>query len=502
LGLAAFFLSPYVDLFTVISFDGPWHLRCGQLIVESGTVPRVDPICFTTAGTDWINLNWLAQASLYRLYLGFGYAGPLALALLGLSLTAGLTGFQMRARKVLPALGLPLFLLAIFSALTWHSIRPRTFSYALVAGLALVLAWEPQDEDAPRFGWQRGLLIFGMMAFWNQIHGGFVYGYAILGCDALGSLIDSWRRGEPIFGLRVRWLTGVVIASLATFAFHPHGLGALEHVAFYSQAVGAERAFISELVALDISTVAGRCTELTLVLVVVALLVRRGAVKARELLPILLFLHMSFAYTRFVAILTLLAAPWVAVQLSDWIRELGAAEEPSRLLGWLAKVNRWLSLTWRLVIPSVVGVGAIGIVVLLTVLAEPNPPSRFTSMLKPMEGFGPAARFLSERDPNTRIFNSLNSGGILSWVLAPGQTFMDGRGDLHSDEALADYLRILSLRVGWKKTLDERRVEIVFLPATEALPPMLHQVYKWQVLYNDQRYCILRRPPSDPLPPQ
>jgi len=503
LGAAAFFLAPYVDLFAVISFDGPWHLRCGQVIVESGTVPRLDPICFTSTEPTWINLNWLTQVLLYRLYLVFGYAGPLALALATLSATLALTGLHMKRRDVLPLCGLPLFLLAIFLPLTWHSIRPRTISYALVAATWLVLAWEPKDEEGPSFGWRRALLLFGIMAFWNQVHGGFVYGYAILGLNAVGSVIDAWRRGEPLFGLRVRWLGGVIALSLGTFVFHPHGFSPVTHVLFYSDAMAVYRGFVSELVALDMSSVAGKCMELTLVLVVVTLLVRRKKVSARELLPILLFLHMSFVYTRFVAVLTLVAGPWVAAHLSDWIREAWAEEEPGRVWTALKKLSGWLTLAWRLVTPSAVGGGLIGVVILLALFSESNAPSRFTRLLRPMGSFAPAARFLSEREAlDGRLFNSFDSGGLLGWVLPEGRTFIDGRGDVHVGPALSDYERIRTLRVGWKAALDRHRVELVFLSVTEALPPMLHEVYKWEVIYNDRRYCIVRRPASDPLPPK
>ena len=47
------------DLFEVISYDGPWHLACGRLIVETGAVPHSDPFCFTSEGVRWQNLNWL-----------------------------------------------------------------------------------------------------------------------------------------------------------------------------------------------------------------------------------------------------------------------------------------------------------------------------------------------------------------------------------------------------------------------------------------------------------
>jgi len=43
-----------------------WHLRTGQWIVETGTVPHTDPFSFTRAGQPWVSHEWLSEVSSTR----------------------------------------------------------------------------------------------------------------------------------------------------------------------------------------------------------------------------------------------------------------------------------------------------------------------------------------------------------------------------------------------------------------------------------------------------
>src|SRR6202162_6154059 len=52
-----------------------WHLRTGQLIVESGHVPHSDPFSFTRAGHPWVSHEWLSDVVFYELWKRAGAAG-------------------------------------------------------------------------------------------------------------------------------------------------------------------------------------------------------------------------------------------------------------------------------------------------------------------------------------------------------------------------------------------------------------------------------------------
>ncbi|MEW6094234.1 MAG: hypothetical protein AB1531_09745, partial [Chloroflexota bacterium] len=59
LGLFAMTLRPVADP------DFWWHLRTGQLIAETGAIPRADPFSFTNFGKTWIAHEWLSELIFY-----------------------------------------------------------------------------------------------------------------------------------------------------------------------------------------------------------------------------------------------------------------------------------------------------------------------------------------------------------------------------------------------------------------------------------------------------
>src|SRR5512145_313096 len=64
---------------TPIDTDMWWHLRSGQLIVESRSLLLTDPFSHTRTDAPWINHSWLAQLVLYA---AFAAGGLPALAIL------------------------------------------------------------------------------------------------------------------------------------------------------------------------------------------------------------------------------------------------------------------------------------------------------------------------------------------------------------------------------------------------------------------------------------
>ncbi|HBP21106.1 MAG TPA: hypothetical protein DEA08_25380 [Planctomycetes bacterium] len=486
-GLTVYWLS---DPYSLVSYDGPWHLATGRLIVETGTVPRLDPFCYTSAGVKWTNLNWLAQLALYKTFEARGFAGPLAAALLALLVTAGATIGNLRQRRVTPLVALPALFLALLVPLYWHSIRPRTLSFALVAVTGWILALP--DPEA-RFGPKRALFLLVMLLGWNQLHGGFTFGYALLSLDALGTALSGWRR-ERRLPRRALWLGGVVGLALVGFAFHPHGGDALYHVLIYPRHVNAHRGIIGELSALDVASLDGKVVEGVIALFVTVLILRRDQIQLREVLPTLLFIHFCFVYRRFAAVLPLVALPWVAEHLSALVQQ--------RLGQRGRSLDRALALSWDTA-PIVLAIsGAIGLAVLLGPLARPCQPGGLDNFVKPLGPHLGAVRFLRESGVSGRIYNRLDAGGLLDWVFfAAGRVFSDGRGDIHlATDTNRNYFGIAQVRPGWKQLLDGYRVELVMVRSSSPLPPLLHEHYGWRVLYNDRQYCVVQRTQEDPLP--
>jgi hypothetical protein len=124
-----------------------WHVRTGQLIVETGALPRVDGFSYTVAGQAWVTHEWLTQVAFFLIERQFGYAGNVALfALLG-----GCAALAVYATCRLRGLGEPVA--AMLMLATWASwtslanVRPQVVTALLVAILALLLTLNRQGHQ-------------------------------------------------------------------------------------------------------------------------------------------------------------------------------------------------------------------------------------------------------------------------------------------------------------------------------------------------------------------
>lgn len=469
--------------------DAPWHLACGRVLVERGDVPRVDPLCWTSGATDWINLNWLAQALLYRAYLVAGLAGPLLLAGLALCATLLLVERRLRAEGARPAPTLAALAACAVALSFAHAARPQAFSFTLFAACALLL----RRDLAP---WRAGALALAL-GLWGQLHGGVLYGFALLGLDLVGGAVDARLETGRWDPRRAGLLAAAGAAGVLSFALHPHGFGALVYAVTYRGQLGADQlARVDELMPLDLGhPTIGPFVELYLLAAVVALfasrsMAPRGArASCRELLPALFFLHLTLQHRRALIPFVVLTAPAVARWATLALDHAGGrAGDLLRQLDLRASVARTLA-------PWTIAAAAALLSVVTVMRARPGRPGAlddpaWDDLVLPVA----AARHLAERPP-ARLWNQYEAGGVVAWALYPAaRASIDGRGDLHARSgAFAEYLDVLRLAPGWELTLERHGVDAVLMPKDH---PLVHELvvrHGWVRTHEDAAFAVVRR---------
>lgn len=474
-------------------FDGAWHLACGRLLVETGKVPRQDPFCFTSDGLDWINLNWLAQVALYRAFLWRGFEGAQALAALGLTVALAGVALALRARGARPLLAV-LALAPLWPTLVAvHSIRPQTFTFALFA-LAVAVLERPDPEL--RLGWRRALALTLGLLLWSHLHGGFVFGFALLGLDAAGSCLDARRRGLGWLPPRARWLAGVCAVGVLGFAAHPHGFAALAYGVTYTRALGRQLETVPELMPLDLAGPLGKVVLAWAAAAVVGLAAAGERPRARDVLVFGFFLLLTLKVRRASIPLVIATLPAVTAAWSTALARLAARAPGLLRLDDLAgptaraapAVLPLLAALWLGWTQAVGFQGAPGRVA--EKQFDPNQtPVRAVQALQALRG---------TNDPRAhgRVFSLYSAGGLLVWALYPERrTFIDGRGDLHArGTAYDEYLEIAGLEPGWKERLDAWGVDLVLLgTGAPQVGPLAHE-HGWRRVYGDGRWVLLARP--------
>jgi hypothetical protein len=213
------------------------HVRFGEEIVSTGTVPRADAFSFLSDRA-WINHEWLSESVMY---LAFSLAGGTGLVLLKLLLVAGVVGGVLKAwqgrvteptsRDVLIAF----VLMGIFAQA--NHMRPQVFSLAAFACLLVLLArTHRSSQSLSSSSWMLGA-VAALMAVWVNLHGGWIVGGGTLALWTACTLVSAAPRREKAL------LVAATTAGWAATLINPYGW----HMwAFLSETVGFGRADITE----------------------------------------------------------------------------------------------------------------------------------------------------------------------------------------------------------------------------------------------------------------
>lgn len=195
--------------------DTYWHLAAGQLMVETLSIPTVDPFSFTMRGHPWVAHEWLAEVATALAFRLGGWPAVASLHAAAAGVTLYMAGqWIARAlplRHVIVVLALLVPVLAPFTL-----ARPHVLAWPLLTGFTLLLL-RARDENRTPSLW--GVAI---MLVWANLHASFALGLALAAAFGLEALIQAGDRPRVIrqWGL---YGLGLLLAALAT----PHGVDGL-----------------------------------------------------------------------------------------------------------------------------------------------------------------------------------------------------------------------------------------------------------------------------------
>jgi tetratricopeptide (TPR) repeat protein len=218
--IAAFLaLTFLLGVFPLKDTDFWWHLKTGDMIRQTGQVPRTDPYTFGAEGHEWIDLHWGFQVALSW---GYQHGGVVGLNLAKCVITCAAVLLLLTARRrdwpvwVMVLAWLP----ALYVLGGRMYVRPETLSLLY---LSIFLAVLTRLERRPRLAF---VLPF-VQVLWVNTQGLFAFGPLVLAL----ALVDAALAPGAFAPGRRRWwrivLTAAALTGLACLA-NPYGLaGAL-----------------------------------------------------------------------------------------------------------------------------------------------------------------------------------------------------------------------------------------------------------------------------------
>ena len=472
-GLCLGLLSPEIR-----DSDFWWHLRTGQYILETRSLPVPDPFAFTTAaaplayrGEDAVrqfNLTheWLGQVSLYAAYRAAGFPGVVVLRALLLAAFCSLAGLAAWRRSGVADHAWMAGLIAAATAVPFALDRPQLFTYLFLA-LAVVIL------ESRRRVW----LLPPLFLIWANCHGGFFLGWVVLVAYCAEALVARLRH-SVLAEERALWLWSA--AAVLASGINPNGFRALQVLFLYRSS--AMQSSLLEwarpplwpppLFALLLAGAAG------------AMAWARRTVRISDWLLLTAFAAAAFTAERNTIFIGFFAPVFLAAYL-PWKRALPA------VAGWVAAAALAAAIIWGMAAGDFFELRA----------AEWRYPTG-------------AAGFLASHQVTERMFNTYEYGGYLMWRLWPlERVFIDGRA--LSDRVFDDYARILynhddSGGKSGAQLLDQYGVNVIVMNTFEyatgtvyLLAPALADPAQteWKLVYRDAQALVwMRRPPAGVAP--
>jgi hypothetical protein len=499
---SGFFL--YLNYMPLFYTDVWGHASYGQWILEHRQLPLEDPFVSLAEGVRVVDSAWLSQLIL-GLTVQAGGAAALstlfALVVLATYLLLART-FHLEAGRI----GVTLSCVLLALGLEWLRIaviRPEMFGMLCCS---LLLLGVTQAELSRSRGVRRWLLWGALpivMAAWANLHGSFVVGLALVGCQLLGRVLEvGWKARSLTAALRapeVRdWLIATELAISATL-LNPYGIDLLINTVSF--AAHPNLRDILEWQQLDVTSPEALGLGFSWVLLAFLLRHSRSPVRPAQALGLGLFSLAAVLNVRLSAwyglVFVWAMAPHLAGLVERW-RPQAISEEGGLRGGLLGRTFHhtlicgllaWLAFAFAPLSSGVLG-------------GRPRTAAQLYSAATP-HGL---TEFLRRLPPRGQIWNPQMWGDWLVWDGPPGLRVFMTTNSVHlaPPQVWKDYLRIGTVSESWQPLLDKYRVTTLVvdklgMPKLEAAARLLPG---WKVIYEDRLALVVARAtdgmPSEP----
>ena len=304
LGLFVLTLRPIEDP------DFWWHLKTGELISETATIPKSDPFSFSRAGYPWIAHEWLSEVIIYQTYKLGGH--NLLILFFSLTITFSFFLVYLRCRGKPFIAGFLILLSALASAPTW-GVRPQTFSLLFTALFIFILDVFQEKRNS----WILVSLPI-LSILWVNLHGGYILGLVIICIYIFVELIERFKNIQdknPHSFQKAGTLLIILIACLATTLLNPNGIQILIYP-FTTLFSPSMMQFIQEWHSPDFHQLEWFPLAILILSLIALPAAFRQPIKTARLLLVVLFTFAALRSMRFTSMLSLVTAPFLADQLN------------------------------------------------------------------------------------------------------------------------------------------------------------------------------------------
>lgn len=448
------------------------HIRAGEYMLETGSIPEDDPFSLFSPPLKWPTHEWLSGLIMASVARISGLTGVVVFFILIIALTYSMLFRMLRSDRsnIIIDTGIILFVLMVSQG-HWLA-RPHVFT------LFLLVVWYHILES---FQNGRNNYLYALpliMLVWINIHGAFILGFVLVGIYILHNMIKVFlsagvEKERHLENMKFLFLAAV--ASLMVSLLNPKGFqGLLFPIDVVSNHLIMDN--YDEFLSPDFHSVKFAYFKYFLLLIIASIGVFGIQFNVLEIVLLLTFTNMSLLSSRYIPLFAIVVAPILSrhghrilsrtnhgirdliVRKSDGIRSI---DESSRGLVW--------PVSAVLVVVALMGSHTI-----LFAFDENRFPVA-------------AVEFLNREQLPGNMFNNAEFGDYMIFAADPRyKVFQDSRADVYGNENVNAYLDIANIRVDLETVFDRYRINWVIFNSDSAVVRYLRLMDDWVRIYSDQ----------------
>jgi hypothetical protein len=486
-----------------IDGDPGWHIRAGQYMLETHSIPHHDIFSFTMPHGWWVTWEWGTEILYAILHRFFGLSGIVLFTVLILAGSYAALYWFLRRDGASYSLSFLLLLFVILGSSFHWVARPHVVSYLFVLLFYFLLDQFMQGRMAERKLWLLPLLMF----IWVNLHAGFIAGLLLILTFLSSALLTRFFSSAPQ-RLSARSLLSplgkVTAACFAATLINPNGYGLYVYIYRYFQTVHRLNP-INELSSPSFQMVIFHPFLFAVIALIFLLRYSHYRLRLEEMLALTLWVGLALISLRNIPVMLFLCAPIYAHLIQGlrdplvdlFHRSSPVTRVPQRLYD---RIERTLSMDRNFRRPLLT---VIVLIFLSWVVAHQGHWGKtqildfqFREQYFPVGG----AEYLRAHMPPGNVFNECLMGGYLIYNFFPKfKVFIDSRLDFYGEPFSREYVNVINTPDGgngkpdWRSVFAKYRIQWTILRPDFPLRYALEADTSWTRTYQDAKCVIFVR---------
>ncbi|MBZ5537176.1 MAG: hypothetical protein LAO31_14570 [Acidobacteriia bacterium] len=489
------------DPYFLYDGDRGWHIRAGEYILETHSIPHHDIFSFSMPDAPWVAYEWGTEIIFAALDRHFGLNGIVLLAALLLAASYSLLYRLLRREGFSFTLSFLLLLGVIMGSRFHWAARPHVVSYLFIVIFIGVLDRYLQGTLPARRLW----ILPGLMILWVNLHPGFIAGEILVLTFFSGALLQyscSSAGLRASLTMKVKETGSLAGATLLTSLVNPYGYGLHVYLCGYFKTVHNLNP-VNELFSPIFQMSIFQPFLVAVVGLILLMRYTRYRVRLEESLTLCIWIALGLISLRNIPVMFLVCAPiygrllrGLHEPLREWISRAPGLQ--GRLQRLFQRLERAISMERhfnRHLLVSIVLLGLFWIVIHQGYgWNKQILHFQFTE-----EWDYPAAGmdYVRAHRPAGNVFNEWALGGYLIYNFYPTmKVFADGRLDMYGADFAHTYLNLINSpeagrrNENWKELFRRCQIQWVMIRPNLALRLVLDRDPEWDRPFLDE-HCVI-----------